>query len=431
MCYAIPGKVISLQDKFAIVDYFGEKRKVLNEFSDIDLGDYVYAQGGFIVQKIPKEDALSILKEWKNTFFNLKKIDSKISRIKKLSDKTEFARIIEKVKKEIPLQKEEILKLLKTNKKEELEILFKTANSIRRKNLKNSCCVHGIIEFSNYCRNNCFYCGMRKGNKKLKRYRMSIDEIVDIAENAVNKIGFKALVLQSGEDFYYTDEILCEIIKKIKKRCGVLLFMSVGNRSFKCYKKMYKAGARGVLLRFETSNLNLYRKIHSGPKENFNRRIQLIKYANKIGYLIATGFLIGFSEQKEEDLMNDIFMTKNLNAEMWSIGPFLPHPETPLGNSKKVSINTILKVIAVSRIISPNSKILVTTALETLDKEKGAKLGLLAGANSLMINLTPKKYKKLYSIYPERVGDEVDIEKNIKRTLNLLYSLGRVPTDLA
>ncbi|MEM2917877.1 MAG: [FeFe] hydrogenase H-cluster radical SAM maturase HydE [Candidatus Altiarchaeota archaeon] len=430
MCYSIPGKVISLQDRFAIVDYFGEKRKVLNEFSDIDLGDYVYAQGGFIVQKIPKQDALLILKEWKKTFFDLKKIDSKISNIRKLSKKTEFTKIIEKVKKEIPLKREEILKLLKTNKKEELELLFKTANNIRRKNLKNSCCVHGIIEFSNYCRNNCLYCGIRKGNKNLKRYRMSIDEILKIADYAVNKLGFKALVLQSGEDLYYTDEMLCEIIRKIKLRCPALLFMSIGNRSFECYKKMYSAGARGILLRFETSNLHIYQKLHSGPKENFRRRIQILKYANKVGYLIATGFLIGLPGQKEEDLMNDIFMTKNLNAEMWSIGPFIPNPETPLANFSTIELNTVLKVIAVSRFINPNAKILVTTALETLYKEKGAKLALLSGANSLMINLTPKKYKRLYSIYPNRAGDKDSIERNIERTLNLLYSLGRAPTDI-
>ncbi len=431
MCYAIPGKVVKLRNNIAVVDYFGEHKNVLNEFADIQIGDYVYAQGGILVQKILKQDAILILKKWKKRFFQLKKLDSRISKIKIESlESEEFIKIIEKAKHGTPLEKKEMLRLLKTNDRKELNLLFKTANKLRQKHLKNSCCVHGIIEFSNYCRNNCFYCGIRKDNEKLKRYRMSIDKIIKVADHAVNQLGFKALVLQSGEDSWWTTEKLVEIIKKIKEKCSVLLFMSVGEKSFECYKKMYEAGARGILLRFETSNYRLYKRIHSGPKADFRKRIQLVKYANRLGYLVATGFLIGLPGQTEEDLINDALLTNSLNAKMWSFGPLIPHPQTPLANMRMININTVLKIIAVSRLINPDAKILVTTALETLNKERGAKLGLLSGANSLMINITPPEYRDLYSIYPNKAGNDNNVEYNIEKILNLLYSLGRAPTDL-
>ncbi|MCK5027815.1 MAG: [FeFe] hydrogenase H-cluster radical SAM maturase HydE, partial [Candidatus Pacebacteria bacterium] len=220
---------------------------------------------------------------------------------------------------------------------------------------------------------------------------------------------------------------LIEIIKRIKQRCGVLVFMSIGERDFDCYDRMYTAGARGVLLRFETSNPDIYRKIHYS---DLNKRIELIEYAVNRGYVVATGSLIGLPEQTEEDLANDILLAKSLKAEMYSFGPLIPTPGTPLSKSKLVDISKVLKFISVARFTDPESKILVTTALETLDKENGSKNGLLAGANSLMINVTPDKYKELYSIYPNKAGNDKKVEDNIEDTLKLLYSLGRAPTDL-
>ncbi len=430
MCYTIPGKVVEIKKNIAIIDYFGEHRNVLNESPTVDIGNYIYAQGGIIIQKIPEKEALRILKLWRKKFIELREIDLKISETKKHEVDKKFQEIIEKAKQSIFLKKIEILRLLRIKDKEELELLLETANKIRQENLKNSCCVHGIIEFSNYCVNNCLYCGIRKENKNLKRYRMSIDEIVETADYAVNKLGFKALVLQSGEDDFYSTEKLVEIIKKIKEKCGVLIFMSVGTKDFEDYKKMYEAGARGVLIRFETSNSELYKKIHFGPKADFKKRIQLIKYANKLGYIVATGSLIGLPGQTEEDLMNDIFLIKKLNAEMYSFGPLIPHQDTPLAKTPLVDINTVLKVLAVSRLIDNRAKILVTTALETLDKKNGREAGLLSGANSLMINVTPRKYKEDYTLYPGRPDRNKEITKNISETLKLLYSLGRAPTDL-
>jgi biotin synthase len=426
MCYAIPGKVFEIKEKIAVIDYFGEKRKVLNEFSDIKEGDYVYAQGGIIVKKIPKKEALEILNTWKDTFFALKKID------KNLSSKATFnnvsksiLEILERINLKKDLNKNDLLNLLNLENETDLKLLYQFANNIRQKELKNACCVHGIIEFSNFCKNNCFYCGIRR-ERKIKRYRMKEEEIIKIAKYAVKKYGFKALVLQSGEDFWYDEKKLIKIVKEIRK-LHVLIFLSIGVREKKLYQKLYQNGARAVLLRFETSNRKIFQKLRPGT--NFEERIDLIKFVKKIGYLLATGFLIGLPGETKNDIINNILLTKSLNTDMYSFGPFIPARGTPLENLKPVNLDTVLKIISISRIVDRKAKILVTSALETLDKEARRK-GLLAGANSLMINLTPQPYKNLYELYPNRPDRFKSLKNYIEETINLLYSLGRAPTDL-
>ncbi|MFH0807516.1 MAG: [FeFe] hydrogenase H-cluster radical SAM maturase HydE [Elusimicrobiota bacterium] len=390
MCYAIPGKVVEINDKTVTVEYFGEKRKARNEFYDLKLGEYIYAQGGFVIQRMSEREALPVLESWKELFFELQEIDAKLAKNTKS--------------------------------------LFDKANAVRHKHLGNACCVHGIIEFSNYCKNNCAYCGLRKDNAKIERYRMSVDEIVETAENAINKLGFKALVLQSGEDDLYTDEKLVEIVKRIMSKSPILLILSLGERIRETYQKLYKEGARGVLLRFETSNPELFKKLK--PESDYDKRIELIKNLRDMGYLIFTGFLVGLPGQEEADLINDIELTNSLGTDMFSFGPFIPHPQTPLADAKLPTMDIVLTAIARARILNPEAKILVTTAMETLDKENGAKLGLMSGGNSLMINLTPQKYRKYYEIYPDRAGTNKEAVKQVEETLELLRLIGRAPTDL-
>lgn len=390
MCYAIPGKVVEINDGTVVVEYFGERKKARNEFHQLCPGDYIYAQGGFVVQKIPEREALASLETWQELFFKLKEIDLRLAR--------------------------------------EPKDLYQIANATRQRHLGNSCCVHGIIEFSNYCRNDCLYCGIRRSNSKLVRYRMDIDEILKSCDYAVNELGFKALVLQSGEDPWYDEEKLLEILRRIKERCAALLVLSIGERPKDTYRKLYDAGARGVLLRFETSNPGLYRKIK--PGHELQSRIDLIKELRGIGYLIFSGFLIGLPEQTQEEILNDIELTNSLGSEMFSFGPFIPHPQTPLSDVPRPSLDLVLNTIARARILHPDAKILVTTALETLDKENGAKFGLLSGANSLMINVTPKNYRRLYDIYPDRAGMDTEVIEKIDSVLKLLHSIGRAPTDL-
>lgn len=425
MCYAIPGKVVEIKENKVTVDYFGEIKYARNEFVSLSLGDYIYAQGGFVIQKISPEDAYEILETWKELFFELKKIDVRLSAVSETDKEVpkDFLKIIDKAAEGRSLSDKELLRLLKTASNKELNLLYRTANFIRQKYVKNSACVHGIIEFSNHCRNNCLYCGLRRDNQNLQRYRLPPEEIIETVDKAVNQLGFKALVLQSGEDHEYRDEILVEIVKKIKERCAVLLFLSIGERGYDTYKKLYEAGARGVLLRFETSNPELHAKLRPGVKP-FGR-IEHLKFLHDLGYLIISGGLIGLPDQTEEDLAQDIKLAKELKAEMYSFGPYLPHPSTPLKDCSTPKLDIALKVIAAIRLYAPEAKILVTTALETLDKEKGARMGLLAGAGSMMINLTPEKYRKLYEIYPNK------IQSSIQEVLDLLYSLGRAPTDFS
>ena len=420
MCYTIPGKVVEISGKTAVIDYFGEKRKAINEIADLNVGDYIYAQGGFVINVVPEAEALQVLEDWRDIFFALQRTDVRLSRLDldEIGVDKSFIRILDKATEARPLSREELLTLIRTNNKKEMNLLFKVANFLRQKYLKNACCVHGIIEFSNYCKNDCVYCGIRK-SANIPRYRMTDAEILEAVDEAVNKYGFKALILQSGEDLEFTSDRSAKLIKEIKERYAVLIFVSVGEIGFNGLQKLYDAGARGLLLRFETSNPELYSKLHCG--DNLSDRLQDIKDAYKIGYLVLTGGLIGLPGQTEEDLLNDILLTKELHAEMFSFGPMLPEgPATEM----------VLKVLAVSRIVDPkNAKIVITTGFETLEKEARS-LGLMAGANSMMLNVTPVKYRELYSIYPGRAHEKEEIDTQIKEAVDLLKSLGRAPTDI-
>ncbi len=430
MCYAIPGKVIEINGKKVTVEYFGEKKTALNEFHELKLGDYIYAQGGFVIKLIPEPDALEILSVWRETFFELHELDLRFSKIDHESkgiDK-KVTLILDKSLEERPVSKEDLLYLMQSTGDAELSLIGKTANFLRHKYLGNSCCVHGIVEFSNHCSQSCCYCGISSHNKTLRRYRMTKEEIFEAVDQAVEKYGFKALVLQSGEDKYYSIDDLCEIIREIKNKHAVLIFISFGEVGVDGLKKLYDAGARGLLMRFETSNGKIYSDLH--PGRTISSRIEHLEAAHKLGYLIITGGLIGLPGQTSEDIVNDILLAKKLNAEMYTFGPFLAHPETPLKDNKPPKTEDVLKALAVCRIADPiNAKILVTTGFETLD-EKARDLGLQAGANSVMLNVTPDKYKADYSIYPNRAHSNESLEEQIEKTLSILKGLGRAPTDL-
>jgi biotin synthase len=207
-----------------------------------------------------------------------------------------------------------------------------------------------------------------------------------------------------------------------------LIILSLGERNLSLYERLYKEGARSVLLRFETANPDLYAKLR--PGRELKDRLELIKKLRETGYLVMTGFLIGLPGEREEDIKKNIELTNTLGADMFSFGPFIPHPDTPLANTPLVSTEAVLNTIANARILNPKAQVLVNTSFETLDRENALKLGLMAGANSLMINVTPRRYQRLYDIYPERAGVEEDVETRIENIIKLLRSIGRAPTDL-
>jgi len=429
MCYAIPGKVKEISQKQVLVDYFGEEKRAINEFYDIAVGDYVCAQGGFVIKKVKQDEAKEILLAWKELFFELQDVDLRLSRLdpEKGSDKR-LNLILDKALENIPLKKDELLYLLDLDSQQSCQLLYKSANFLRQKYQKNSCCIHGIIEISNNCRQQCTYCGISTHNKDLPRYRMSQKEIIETAVEAVEKYGFQALVLQSGEDCGYSVERLAATIKEIKKKVPVLICISFGEVGLEGLEKLYLAGARALLMRFESSNPDIYQRLHPGRK--LETRLEHIRKAQLLGYLIMTGALIGLPGQSNEDIINDIHLTKELGSEMYSFGPFLPHSKTPLGNLRPPKEELVLKTLAVARLIDPErAKILVTTALET-HTPAARKRGLLSGANSLMLNVTPVKYRKLYEIYPNKAYNKELISKQINQAITLLKSLGRAPTDL-
>lgn len=441
MCYAIPARLVEIKDNIGYADYFGERRKVLLNLVDARVGDYVYAQGGLVVNTIPPDEAKEILEMWREAFFSLKKVDEDLSKVEisnpaenKLSDTAVsdsvkpspiVLQILQKVNLNKSLTNEELQSILNANNSEELKLIYAMSNNIRQRELSNACCVHGIIEFSNYCKNNCLYCGIRN-DRKIERYRMEIEEIIEIARNAVKKLEFRALVLQSGEDDWYDEEKLITVVREISK-LGVLVILSIGDRDKKTYQRLYESGARGVLLRFETSNEKIFHKMRR--HSNLHERLEIIRYLKEFGYIVATGFIIGLPDETDEDILNNIRLTMSLKPDMYSFGPLIPTKETPLEDNKRISKDMALKITTLSRFLDRQATILVTTALETLAPE-ARREGLLAGANSLMINITPNKYKGLYSIYDNRAHTDIDVTRNIKETIDLLHELGRAPIDL-
>ena len=413
-----------------MVDYFGEEKKAINEFYDIKPGDYISAQGGFVIKKVSAKEAEETLAAWGELFFELQEIDLRLSRLdlKEKSIDKKLALILDKALENITLKKEELIYLLNLGKPQAKDILSRCANFLRQKYHKNSCCVHGIIEISNFCRQSCQYCGIAKNNLKAIRYRMEPLEIINTAVEAVEKYGFQALVLQSGEDSHYHIEELAKIIKEIKAKVAVLICVSFGEVGLEGLYRLYQAGARALLMRFETSNPKLYAKLH--PGQTLDSRLAHLRKARELGFIIMTGGLIGLPGQTPEDIINDIYLTKALGAEMYSFGPFLPHPESPLADVKAPEEDEVLKVLALARLIDPEvAKILITTAFETLSFQ-ARKKGLSSGANSVMLNLTPLKYRKHYAIYPNKAYGQTEIDSQITETIDLLKSLGRAPTDL-
>src|SRR3972149_1250118 len=289
MCYAIPGKVLEINNNTALIEYFGEKKTALVDAGNIRVGDYVYAQGGFIVQALEADEAHGILNEWEEIFFKLKERDEmlagKIS--PSVSSESDIEMIIAKGEAGAQLTKDEL----------------------------------------------------------------------------------------------------------------------------------------GVLFRFETSNRDNYSKLHTTL--HYDDRLRTLQIIRDTGYIIATGSLIGLPGHGEEDILNDVLLANSFGTEMYSFGPFIAHPQTPLASVKTTDLDTMLKVIAVTRLVHHDGNLLVTSAVETLFGREGAEKALMAGGNSMMINLTPDRYRKLYSIYPGKGEKDKDIPARISETISLLYALGR------
>ncbi len=292
----------------------------------------------------------------------------------------------------------DIIYLLSITDEKEKEYLFNASEEICENYFGKKVYVRGIIEFSNYCRKNCKYCGIRRDNNKLSRYRISPEDIINLAINGYYD-GFHTIVLQSGEDIYYDDKMEY-IIRKIKNKVDIAITLSIGERDFEYYKKLREAGADRFLLRIETTDESLFKKLH--PDDNFSFRLRCLKKLKEYGYEVGTGVMIGLPGQSIESLAKDIIFFKNFDADMVGVGPFIPHPDTPLADEKAGTLDMTLKVIAISRILLKDTNVPATTAMGTIDKI-GREKALKAGANVIMPNYTPAKYRPLYKLYDNKI----------------------------
>ena len=259
----------------------------------------------------------------------------------------------------MPLNKTEIINLLT---QADAEALYHQADQVRHDNVGDEVHLRGLIEFSNICRNNCLYCGIRRGNAQVKRYHMSEQELVDTACKAAD-IGFKTIVMQSGEDMYYNQARLCRIIEQIKK-FDVAITLSIGERSYTEYKAFREAGADRYLMRIETTDKDLYHKLD--PEMSWQHRYECLMMIKELGYELGSGIMVGLPGQTVDSIADDLLFLKEIGVDMAGIGPFIPHPQTPLAQEKGGTLELALRTMAVMRLLMPDINIPATTAMESL-----------------------------------------------------------------
>jgi biotin synthase len=310
--------------------------------------------------------------------------------------------LIDKLETSQTLSRDEFKELLLCND----EYLFERARFTSHKIYGNQIFMRGLIEFTSYCKNDCYYCGLRASNTNAQRYRLSKEEIWECCQKG-HTLGFRTFVLQGGEDPHYTDDMLVEIVNGIRAPypdCAITL--SIGERSFESYERLFKAGADRYLLRHETANDAHYASLHPEKMSCANRK-KCLYDIKKIGYQVGCGFMVGSPNQTLDHIVDDLLFIRELQPHMVGIGPYLPHSETPLKNEKAGDLHLTLNILAILRLMKPNLLLPATTALGTLESQ-GRELGILAGANVVMPNLSPVDVRKKYLLYDNKIctGDE-------------------------
>ncbi|HBT47215.1 MAG TPA: [FeFe] hydrogenase H-cluster radical SAM maturase HydE [Peptococcaceae bacterium] len=333
----------------------------------------------------------------------------------------EFIAALERVTADRGADKEDIVVLLTAQPGGEEEALYRQADALRVRYVGDEVHLRGVIEFSNYCRRRCRYCGLTADNHALPRYRMDPEEILAAARRGVD-LGYKTIVLQSGEDPWYTGEVLAEIVACIKE-WGVAVTLCVGERTREEYELWRRAGADRYLLKHETANPELYSRLHPGM--SWDKRMACLRWLKELGYQVGSGNIVGLPGQTLEDLADDILLMRELEVEMAGIGPFIPHPHTTLRTHPAGSLDLTYRVLAVTRLVIPWAHLPATTAVGTLSPN-GRQMALQRGANVVMPNLTPKKYRAAYQIYPGKICLE-EAPEDCRRCLEgMIRGLGRI-----
>jgi biotin synthase len=334
------------------------------------------------------------------------------------------------------LTKHELLGWLKESRPSSLQELYQRADAVRRKHVGDAVHLRGLIEISSHCMRQCMYCGLRQGNRALPRYRMTREEILDCARHA-ERLGYGTVVMQAGEDYGLAAEWIAEIVRWIKRETALAVTLSLGERTQDELQLWRSAGADRYLLRFETSDEDLFRVIHPARNPGQPGRLSILRQLKSLGYETGGGVMVGIPGQSIDSLADDILTFRALDLDMIGIGPYIAHPDTPLGSGAlrpaiapshqaASSEEMVYKMIALTRIVCPTANIPSTTALATMNKVDGRRQGLRVGANVVMPNLTSVKYRSMYEIYPDKacIAESAD---DCNQCLNgQIHSLGRV-----
>lgn len=331
------------------------------------------------------------------------------------------------------LDRQDILRWLRCDQPQRLDELWQWADRVRAEQVGNAVHLRGLVEISNHCARACHYCGLRAANQTLKRYRLTDEEILHCALQA-QQLGYGTLVLQSGEDDGIKADGLTALIRRIKASTPLALTLSLGERSDADLATWREAGADRYLLRFETSDRALYRAIHPDRGSRISDRIALLRRLRTLGYETGSGVMVGIPGQSYEILADDLLLFRELDLDMIGIGPFIAHPQTPLWQVQSPlavheqvppTIEMTCKVVALARILRPDANIPATTAVAVMDAAQGREMALCRGANVIMPNLTPPRYRELYAIYPGKADRIEAAETSDQQMRCQIAALGR------
>ena len=320
-------------------------------------------------------------------------------------------------------------KYLIDNRNEEITELLKNEAVKKRKEVYgNTVFIRGLIEISNICKNDCLYCGLRASNKECDRYRLTKEEILSCCDEGYS-LGFRTFVMQGGEDLHFTDELLCDIIGEIKKKypdCAVTL--SLGERSYESYKKLYNVGADRYLLRHETADEEHYSKLHP-EKMSYKTRMECLKNLKEIGFQTGCGFMVGSPYQTTENLAKDLKFIEEFSPQMCGIGPFIPHKATQFHDCPSGDVELTCYLLSIIRLIKPTILLPATTALGSAE-QGGREKGILCGANVIMPNLSPHSVRKKYELYNNKLISGNESAQEIENLKNSMKNIGyKIVTD--
>lgn len=330
--------------------------------------------------------------------------------------------IIDTLQKEQNISLENLRFLLETQDEKTLEYLANCARNTATAIYDTHVYVRGLIEFTNICKNDCLYCGIRKSNTNAQRYRLTKEDILSCCDTGY-ELGFRTFVLQGGEDAYFTDENICDIVSSIKKQhpdCAVTL--SIGEKSKESYQKYFDAGADRYLLRHETANEAHYQTLHPAELSLENRK-RCLRDLKDIGYQTGCGFMVGSPNQTIETLYEDLQFIKELKPQMVGIGPFIPHKDTPFSNKPAGTLARTLRLLSIIRLIHPHVLLPATTALGTIHPQ-GREMGILSGANVVMPNLSPVQVRKKYMLYNDKISTGEEAAEGLENLKQRMESIG-------